>query len=75
MNAELSYDGLWVAISFAIAIGASTVALWLAAKGTRPPSTGCVSDSDGFRNRRHALLRHGRRALQPPGRHPTCPAG
>ncbi len=36
MNAELSYDGLWVAISFAIAIGASTVALWLAAKGPRP---------------------------------------
>jgi PAS domain S-box-containing protein len=30
MAADLSYDGLWVAISILIAIGAATVALWLA---------------------------------------------
>ncbi len=30
MAADLSYDGLWVAVSVLIAIGATTVALWLA---------------------------------------------
>jgi PAS domain S-box-containing protein len=30
MPADLSYEGLWVALSVLIAIGASTVALWLA---------------------------------------------
>ncbi|MGM3386274.1 response regulator [Stutzerimonas stutzeri] len=35
MHAELSYDRLWVAISFLIAIGAATVALWLSARGPR----------------------------------------
>lgn len=34
MPAKLSYDGLWVAISVLIAIGASTVALWLAFRDT-----------------------------------------
>jgi PAS domain S-box-containing protein len=34
MPADLSYDGLWVAISVLIAIGASTVALWLAFRNT-----------------------------------------
>lgn len=31
MDAELSYDPLWVLLSLAIAIGAATVALWLSA--------------------------------------------
>lgn len=35
MHAELSYDPLWVIISFIIAIGAATVALWLSARGRR----------------------------------------
>ena len=35
MHAELSYDPLWVTISFIIAIGAATVALWLSAQGRR----------------------------------------
>jgi PAS domain S-box-containing protein len=34
MPADLSYDSLWVAISVLIAIGASTVALWLAFRKT-----------------------------------------
>lgn len=34
MPADLSYDGPWVAISVLIAIGASTVALWLAFRNT-----------------------------------------
>lgn len=32
MSADLSYDRMWVAISVLIAIGAATVALWLAAR-------------------------------------------
>lgn len=35
MHAELSYDPLWVGLSFAIAIGSATVALWLSARGRR----------------------------------------
>lgn len=35
MRAELSYDRLWVGISFAIAIGSATVALWLSARSRR----------------------------------------
>jgi PAS domain S-box-containing protein len=35
MHAELSYDRLWVGISFAIAIGSATVALWLSARSRR----------------------------------------
>ncbi|WP_407292565.1 MHYT domain-containing protein [Stutzerimonas zhaodongensis] len=35
MHAELSYDTFWVAVSFVIAIGAATVALWLSARGRR----------------------------------------
>jgi NO-binding membrane sensor protein with MHYT domain len=34
MPADLSYDRLWVAVSVLIAIGASTVALWLAFRKT-----------------------------------------
>src|SRR5919202_1986749 len=34
MAAELSYDRLWVAVSVLIAVGASTVALWLAFRNT-----------------------------------------
>ena len=34
MPADLSYDKLWVAVSILIAIGASTVALWLAFRTT-----------------------------------------
>jgi len=30
MDADLSYDNLWVAVSVLIAIGAATIALWLA---------------------------------------------
>ncbi|NBJ13556.1 MHYT domain-containing protein [Microvirga arsenatis] len=36
MPADLSYDGLWVAASVLIAIGASAVALWLAFRRTGP---------------------------------------
>jgi PAS domain S-box-containing protein len=36
MPADLRHDHLWVAVSVFIAIGASTVALWLAFRGTRP---------------------------------------
>ncbi|MBA1276068.1 MHYT domain-containing protein [Stutzerimonas azotifigens] len=35
MHAELSYDPPWVVFSFAIAIGAATVALWLSGQGRR----------------------------------------
>lgn len=35
MHAELSYQPVWVGISFAIAIGAATAALWLSAKSRR----------------------------------------
>lgn len=35
MHARLFYDFFWVAISFIIAIGASTVALWLSSKARR----------------------------------------
>ncbi|MCQ4331847.1 MHYT domain-containing protein [Stutzerimonas stutzeri] len=35
MHAELSYDRLWVAISFLIAIGSATVALWLSVRSRR----------------------------------------
>jgi len=35
-QAELSYDGLFVALSVVIAIGASTAALWLAFRTTEP---------------------------------------
>lgn len=35
MHAKLSYDPLWVIFSFAIAIGAATIALWLSARGRR----------------------------------------
>ncbi|WP_028238944.1 MHYT domain-containing protein [Stutzerimonas azotifigens] len=35
MNAELSYDPLWVAFSFVIALVAATVALWLSGQGRR----------------------------------------
>ena len=34
MPADRSYDSLWVAVSVLIAIGASTIALWLAARNT-----------------------------------------
>jgi PAS domain S-box-containing protein len=36
MGADLRYDRLWVALSVLIAIGAATVALWLAFQNTRP---------------------------------------
>ena len=36
MGAHLNYDKLWVAISVLIAIGAATVALWLAFQNTGP---------------------------------------
>jgi NO-binding membrane sensor protein with MHYT domain/signal transduction histidine kinase len=36
MNAQLSYEWWWVGISVAIAIGAATVALWLALQRTSP---------------------------------------
>jgi len=35
MHAELSYQPIWVGISFAIAIGAATAALWLSAMSRR----------------------------------------
>ena len=35
MHAELTYDPLWVGISFAIAIGAATTSLWLSAQSRR----------------------------------------
>lgn len=35
MHAELTYDPLWVGISFAIAIGAATASLWLSAQSRR----------------------------------------
>jgi len=35
MHAQLSYDPLWVAISFGIGIGAATVALWLSTRSRR----------------------------------------
>jgi PAS domain S-box-containing protein len=34
MSADLSYDSVWVAISVLIAIGAATIALWLAFRNT-----------------------------------------
>ena len=48
LHAELSYDWAWVAVSFAIAIGASTVALWLSAKGARPLLQGISAVAMGF---------------------------
>src|SRR5882757_3016405 len=36
MNAQLSYEWWWVGISVAIAVGASTVALWLSLQRTNP---------------------------------------
>ncbi len=48
MHAELSYDPAWVALSFAIAIGASTIALWLSDKGARPVLQGVSAVIMGF---------------------------
>ncbi|MCQ2028476.1 response regulator [Stutzerimonas zhaodongensis] len=48
LHAELSYDRAWVALSFGIAIGASTVALWLSDKGARPLLQGVSAVAMGF---------------------------
>lgn len=48
LHADLSYDWTWVAVSFAIAIGASTVALWLSTKGARPLLQGVSAVAMGF---------------------------
>lgn len=48
MHAEMSYDPAWVALSFGIAIGASTIALWLSDKGARPMLQGISAIAMGF---------------------------
>ena len=48
LHAELSYEWPWVVASFVIAIGASTVALWLSAEGTRPLLQGISAVAMGF---------------------------
>lgn len=48
LHAELSYDRACVALSFGIAICASTVALWLSDKGARPMLQGVSAVAMGF---------------------------
>lgn len=48
MHAELSYDPLWVAFSFIIAISAATVALWLSVRGRRLLLQGVAAVAMGF---------------------------
>lgn len=48
MHAELSYDAFWVILSFAIAIGAATVALWLSAQSRRLALQGVSAVAMGF---------------------------
>jgi NO-binding membrane sensor protein with MHYT domain len=55
MGAHVDYDPLWVAISVLIAVGAATVALWLAFQNTGRPKA-CRSRRDGARHIGNALF-------------------